>query len=189
MSRMNGKKTTTYIYIHTDSQEGRVLTDLRTNLAYQQRMRWHRRDVAAVYTMYTVCIMVSTLSRTCINRVYVWSHIYDKIMDQPGKVANPARGQLTGKINISLSAFAPDNLVSRDGFGNQRIHCPPETLLCTVTNTSYGLLSSEKRKQKIKRLSPPPRSALHIRRKRTSKIHRAGSEKRTEWTDGHKGTT
>ena len=24
----------------------------------------------------------------------------------------------TGKINISLSAFAPENLVSRDGFGN-----------------------------------------------------------------------
>ena len=33
-------------------------------------------------------------------------------------VANPARGQLKGKINISQSAFAPENLVSRDGFGN-----------------------------------------------------------------------
>ena len=31
-------------------------------------------------------------------------------MDQPGKVANPARGQ-PGKMNISLSAFAPKNLV------------------------------------------------------------------------------
>ena len=39
-------------------------------------------------------------------------------MDQPGKVANPARGQLNNKINISLSASAPDNLVSRDGFGS-----------------------------------------------------------------------
>ena len=35
-------------------------------------------------------------------------------MDQPGKVVNPARGQL----NISLSAFAAENLVSRDGFGS-----------------------------------------------------------------------
>ena len=26
--------------------------------------------------------------------VYVWSHTYSKIIDQPGKVANPARGQL-----------------------------------------------------------------------------------------------
>ena len=37
-------------------------------------------------------------------------------MDQPGKVANPARGQLTEEMNISLSLFAPENLVSRDGF-------------------------------------------------------------------------
>ena len=34
-------------------------------------------------------------------------------MDQPVKVANPARGQL--KMNISLSPYAPENLVSRDG--------------------------------------------------------------------------
>ena len=35
-------------------------------------------------------------------------------MDQPGKVANPARGQLNREINISLSSFAPENFVSRD---------------------------------------------------------------------------
>ena len=50
-------------------------------------------------------------------------------MDQPGKVANPARGQLShGIMNISLSAFAPENLVSRDGFVSpvlrQRAHSP-----------------------------------------------------------------
>ena len=37
-------------------------------------------------------------------------------MDQPGKIANPARGQLN-RENVSLSPFAPDNLVSRGGFG------------------------------------------------------------------------
>ena len=40
-------------------------------------------------------------------------------MDQPGKVANPARGQLNrenGKMNIPLSPCVPENLVSRDGF-------------------------------------------------------------------------
>ena len=37
-------------------------------------------------------------------------------MDQPGKVANPARGQLNREINIPLSPFVPENLVSRDGF-------------------------------------------------------------------------
>ena len=37
-------------------------------------------------------------------------------MDQPGKVANPARGQLNRENNIPLSPCAPENLVSRHGF-------------------------------------------------------------------------
>ena len=37
-------------------------------------------------------------------------------MDQPGKVANPARGQLNRGKNIPLSPCVPENLVSRDGF-------------------------------------------------------------------------
>ena len=35
-------------------------------------------------------------------------------MEQPGKVTNPARGQLNRKMFFSLSPFAPENLVSRD---------------------------------------------------------------------------
>ena len=38
---------------------------------------------------------------------------YSKSKDQPGEVANPE----TGKSNISLSPFAPENFISRDGFG------------------------------------------------------------------------
>ena len=37
-------------------------------------------------------------------------------MDQPVKVANPARGQLNRENNIPLSPCVPENLVSRDGF-------------------------------------------------------------------------
>ena len=37
-------------------------------------------------------------------------------MDQPGKVANPARGQPNRENNIPLSPCVPENLVSRDGF-------------------------------------------------------------------------
>ena len=48
----------------------------------------------------------------------MYSHTYSKSKDQPGKVANPARGQLNRETNISLSAFAPENLVSRDGLGS-----------------------------------------------------------------------
>ena len=38
-----------------------------------------------------------------------------KSMDQPGKVANPARGQLNREISISLYAFAPENLGRETG--------------------------------------------------------------------------
>ena len=37
-------------------------------------------------------------------------------MDQPGKVANSARGQLNRENNIPLSPCVPENLISRDGF-------------------------------------------------------------------------
>ena len=53
---------------------------------------------------------------------------FSKRKDQPGKVASPARGQLTREMNISLSPFAPENLVSRDEFGRsvprQSAHSP-----------------------------------------------------------------
>ena len=39
-------------------------------------------------------------------------------MDQPGKVVHPARGQLKSENEFSLSPFASENLVSRDGFGS-----------------------------------------------------------------------
>ena len=48
----------------------------------------------------------------------MYGHTYSKSMDQTGKVASPARGQLNRKNDNSLSAFAPKNLVSRDGFGS-----------------------------------------------------------------------
>ena len=37
-------------------------------------------------------------------------------MDQPGKVANPTRGQPNRENNIPLSPCVPETLVSRDGF-------------------------------------------------------------------------
>ena len=47
--------------------------------------------------------------------MYVWpSHIAS--IDQPGKVANPARGQLNRENNIPLSPCVPENLITRDGF-------------------------------------------------------------------------
>ena len=37
-------------------------------------------------------------------------------MDQPGKFANSARGQLNRESSTPLSPCVPENLVSRDGF-------------------------------------------------------------------------
>ena len=51
-----------------------------------------------------------------------------KSIDRPGMVANPARGQLNRKMNISLSSFAPENLVSRDGFGRPVSRQPAHSL-------------------------------------------------------------
>ena len=45
-------------------------------------------------------------------------------MDQPGKVANPACGQLNRENDYLLSPFAPENLVSRDGCGRP-VLCQP----------------------------------------------------------------
>ena len=34
------------------------------------------------------------INRTLVSNVCMYSHTYSKSMDQPGEVANPARGQL-----------------------------------------------------------------------------------------------
>ena len=43
---------------------------------------------------------------------------YSKGKEQLGKVANPAHGQRNRENDVSLSPFAPENLVPRDGFGS-----------------------------------------------------------------------
>ena len=42
---------------------------------------------------------------------------YSTSKDQPRKVATPASDQPNREITVSLSPFAPENFVSRDGFG------------------------------------------------------------------------
>ena len=51
--------------------------------------------------------------------VCMYGHTYSKSMDQPGKVAKSCSWLAEqGNIDIFMSAFAPENLVSRDGFGS-----------------------------------------------------------------------
>ena len=68
----------------------------------------------------------------------MYGHTYSKSMDQPGKVANPARGQ--PNRDISLSAFVPENLVSRDGFGSPvPSACSFSILRLNLVLTYYGI--------------------------------------------------
>ena len=69
--------------------------------------------------------------------VCMYGQAYSKSsMDQPGKVANPARGQLNRENEYSLSAFALENLVSRDGFGSPVPRQPGHLL----TNTESSII-------------------------------------------------
>ena len=60
--------------------------------------------IIIVVCMYVCICVVTHIARVWINRVI--------------KVVDPARGQLNRKNDISLSPFAPGNLVSRAGFGS-----------------------------------------------------------------------
>ena len=69
--------------------------------------------------------------------IAMYGHTCSKSMDQPGMVANPARCQLNREHNISLSAlFAPEKLVSRDGFGSP-VPCQPAHLHTQADSGAY----------------------------------------------------
>ena len=59
----------------------------------------------------------SIISEDCTTD-HMYGHHIQQEKDQPNQVANPARGQLNGKMNISLSPIESEDLVSRDGFGS-----------------------------------------------------------------------
>ena len=53
-----------------------------------------------------------------VHYVFMYGHTYSMSMDQPGKVASPARGQLNRKNEYFPVRVRAENLVSRDGFGS-----------------------------------------------------------------------
>ena len=56
-------------------------------------------------------ILITKTSDECMY-VCMYGHHIQQSMDQPDKVANPARGQLNRENNIPLSPCVPENLVS-----------------------------------------------------------------------------
>ena len=66
-----------------------------------------------------MCLSFPTPTTVCMYvYIYMYGHHRKLRIDQPGKVVNPARGQLNREIISSLSPFAPENLVSLDGIGH-----------------------------------------------------------------------
>ena len=116
-------------------------------------------------------------------------------MDQPGKVANPARGQLNRENNIPLSPCVPENLVSRDGFS--RPVPRPSAHLHTQAEPGAYLRDSSRVPQRRPFMKPPYamgsvaslsghavayrwRSLPRVRRHRASKAQ-GGSERVLPW--------
>ena len=66
----------------------------------------------------------------------MYGHHIKQSMDQPGKVANPARGQLNRENSIPLSPCVPENLVSRDGF-SRPVPRQPDHLYTQAESGAY----------------------------------------------------
>ena len=77
-------------------------------------------SMCGYYCTCTVCMVVT----------------YSKSMDQPGKVANPGRGQLNRK---NEPAYAPENLVSRDGFGSPVLRQPAHLHTQAESGVYFGI--------------------------------------------------
>ena len=121
-------------------------------------------------------------------------------MDQPGKVANPARGQLDRENNIPLTPCVPENLVSRDGFSRPVPRQPAH--LHTQAESGAYLRNSSRVPRRRPIMKPPyaigsvPRLSGHanayrwrslprVRRHRASKPQ--GSSERVAALAGHHG--
>ena len=75
----------------------------------------------------------------------MYGHTYSKSTDQPGKVANPARGQLNSRENEYFpSAFVPENLVSRDGVFSSPVPRQPAHLHITQAESGAYLRDSSR---------------------------------------------
>ena len=77
--------------------------------------------------------------RTIINKLYVWSSHIARVYINRVRLPFLHVASRTGKMNISLSAFAPENFVSRDGFGGPT----PRQSAHLHTQAEYGAYLSD----------------------------------------------
>ena len=78
-------------------------------------------------------------------------------MDQPGKVANPARGQLNRENEyIPLSPCGPENLASRDGFTRPVSRQPAHLHNTRAESGAYLLVRDSSRVPRRRPFMKPP---------------------------------
>ena len=104
---------------------------------------------------------------------------YSKGKDHSGKVANPARVQLNREIDSSLSPFAPEKLVSRDGF-SRPVPRQPAHLHIQAESGAYLRDSSGVPRRRLyiyfNRHTPSGQSRLYrVTQLRTDGVHRRES--------------
>ena len=103
-----------FTYSHTRVFRYYSTTEARNKNYDVVKNRTH--DLRTIKSDIVICGATTIpLGRRAINTVHV-------CMDQPGTVTNPALGvSEERKIDVSLSPFAPENFVSRDGFGSSPV--------------------------------------------------------------------
>ena len=89
-------------------------------------------------------ICVKSPPGSCCSGDYTWWGMCvcmvitsSKSIHQPGRVVIPARGQLSREKEFSLSPFAPENVVSRDGFGSRPVPRQPALLYTQAESGAY----------------------------------------------------
>ena len=107
---------------------------------------WSRQTGLAVPSRVSLLISILRLASVWINRVRLpILHVVSS----------------TGKMNCSLSAFAPENLVSRDGFGSSPVPRQPAHL---HTLAESGARSPNSRLNVVLTYGIPPHTVLLVRR-------------------------
>ena len=109
-----GEKTTVMLYTYYKINRHAGTPDKMALLQYYYRILF--TNLCLRFVMFG-----GSAWRLLIVCMYVcmYGHTYSKSsMDQPGKVASPARRQLNRENEYFPSAFVPENLASRDGFGS-----------------------------------------------------------------------
>ena len=87
-----------------------------------------QRMLCRLLTRKTTSLHCMYIDVLCIYLCTRYGHYINQSINQPCKVANASRGQRNKEKGNLMSPFAPENLVSRDGFGRPIPRQPAHSL-------------------------------------------------------------